>query len=1207
MDSSVKLPKRRPRSKLSIFYFVPQQTIMKGIAQACSASSLVTTIIILCYLLSGPSLNAQQVRINEVVADNTRHLDEDGDSPDWLELRNFGESDVSLGGWQLTDNLASADYWTFPDMLLSPDAHLQIWASGKDRSSPETARTFITQGDQFRYLIPTQNLPGSWKTNTYDDSSWASGSSGFGYNDGDDNTQVPGGTTSVFLRRSFTVTDPTQVEQLLFDVDYDDGFVAYINGIEIARFNLTGSNPSFNATTPIDREAEIYRGGLPERFVVSNPEDLLQAGENMLAIQVHNVSSTSSDLSLIPFLSAIFSGPTADGNTPAVLLPIPGGALHTDFRIGAAGETLYLLDPAGEIVDSLNTGILPTNVSIGIPFSAAEEYAYYNTPSPGAPNLGASFTGLLTDTIHFSHQGGITTPLSLSLSGAPAGASIRFTVDASEPLPSSPVYTNPIPITETTVVRARLFRNSYRPSSIASRTYLLEDDHELPVISLVTAPANLFDEDTGIYAFGDDYNDDIPHFGANFWEDWERPVHISLYEPTGELGFELNAGIKIFGGWSRSFPQRSFSLFARKRYGPGSLDYPLFPDLPYTQYQAFILRNSGTDFLNTNLRDVTLTSLMRGAGLEIQANRPAATYINGEYWGFYNLREKVNEHFIAAKFDLDPDDINIVELDGLAIHGDNSPYLDLMQFVSINNLSIDANYRHVAEQIDIENYIIYNVAQIYFNNNDWPGNNIKYWQPTGGKWRWILFDTDFGFGIWNSADYFSNTLAFALETNGPGWPNPPWSTLLFRKLMANQDFRHQFINRYADELNSRFLPQRVRTHIDTTAQRITPEIARHYSRWESSSGSWWGQVNNMRNFGNQRPAQAKEHILTTLNVADYHQLTIRITDTDEGFVRINNRLTIEEDGWTGDYFEGVPFAVEAFARPGYVFSHWESSQGNLSDRQINVNIRSTMTLRPVYTVNTLAEMPIVINEINYNSASSFDTGDWIELYNPNNYSVDISGWVFKDDDDTHEFIIPDESIMAEKSYWILARDKNRFQNIYPALNQVVGNFSFGLSSNGDAVRLFNQEGELQDEVYYGSEAPWPVAANGDGPTLELIWPDLDNNLTASWASTDNAHGSPGALNFPTTSTTEPAVSKLTFYPNPGSDVLNFQFQLAEAGKVKATLYDAQGRALLTLFNQDFSAGPQTFTANVQQLPSGTYFLELRAGNSRVSGRRWVKL
>lgn len=1157
--------------------------------------------------LTGVTLFAQPLRINEVVASNTEYTDEDGDSPDWLELRNLGASTTTLSGWQLTDDLSAEAYWTFPNIAIGPDEHLLIWASGKDRNRRSVPRTFISQGDQFRYLVPSQPVSTAWTTVGFNDNGWLLGNSGFGYADGDDATQVPNGTSSVFVRKSFTVSDVSSVESLLLDMDYDDAFVAYINGVEVARANITGSNPAYNAFSITDREARIYANGLPERFTLDNPQGLLRNGENVLCVQVHNVSNNSSDMSLVPFLSAIYNGPTNDGGEPDVLFPLPAGSLHTDFKIASAGETIYLLDPGGILVDSLESGELPADVSRGIPYNDEEQLLYFSSPTPGQPNFGHSYEGIVNDRLTFSHPGGATAAISLSLGGATGPSLIRYTLDASIPTVNDPVYTSPIPVAQNTVVRARIFREGYLPSPVDSRTYIVGQNHDMPIISLVTEPDNLFDINTGIYVLGEDYQNDLPFFGANFWEDWERPVHFSLYEENGELGVALNGGIKIFGGWSRAFEQRSFSLFARRQYGANEIAYPLFPARPYDAYQAFILRNSGTDQLNTNMRDVALTSLMEGAGLEIQANRPAATYINGDYWGFYNMREKINEHFIGAKFNLAPDQINLAEMSGLPIHGDNQSYLDMMSFVANNSLVSASNYNQVADQIDIENYIIYNVAQIYFNNTDWPGNNIKFWQPVGGKWRWILFDTDFSFGLWNVNDYFSNTLEFALEENGPNWPNPPWSTLLFRKLTENTGFRNEFVNRYADELNSRFLPARVRTHIDSLAQRIGPEVAMHYDRWEGSLNYWENQVNNMKTFGNLRPLQAKRHIRNTFSLAAFHRLTVRITDTEEGFVRINNRLLIDESVWTGDYFQGVPFAVEAIASPGYVFSHWESTQGQLNDPATSINITVPMTLTPVFSLDPTAELPIVINEINYNSANTFDAGDWVELHNPNGFEVDISGWVFKDDDEAHEFVIPAGTVMAEDSYWIITRDQNLFQALYPNVNLIIGDFDFGLSNSGDAVRLYDEELTLQDEVVYLPTFPWPGVANGEGPTLELIRPELDNSLAQNWMARADAFGTPGRSNRTSTSTTFSPLAEFQYFPNPFSDQINLSFRLTESAAVRVSLYDARGVAVHEIVNGRLSGGFHDFTAQLSHLPKGLYFLEIRTDNAKAVGKRWVKM
>ena len=194
----------------------------------------------------------------------------------------------------------------------------------------------------------------------------------------------------------------------------------------------------------------------------------------------------------------------------------------------------------------------------------------------------------------------------MSLSGTSGNEVIRYTLDASEPDQNSLLYSEPIDIKQTTVVRARVFETGYIPSYTQSRVYIYNVNHTLPIISLITDPDNLFDNDDGIYVFGDSYDQNYPHFGANFWEDWERPIHVSLYENNSNYEISFDAGVKIFGGWSRGQAQRSFSIFARGKYGTSEINYKLFPQSDYSVFQSFILRNSGQDWLRTSVKDQSL-------------------------------------------------------------------------------------------------------------------------------------------------------------------------------------------------------------------------------------------------------------------------------------------------------------------------------------------------------------------------------------------------------------------------------------------------------------------------------------------------------------------------------------------------------------------------------------------------------------------------
>ncbi|WGO98689.1 CotH kinase family protein [Saccharophagus degradans] len=884
------------------------------------------------------------IRINEVVASNSTYDDEDGDSPDWLELYNTSASAVNLSGWTLSDDDDEPAMWTFPNQTIAAGGYLRIWASDKNSTTVGTYRTLVNSSDTFRYS--TTEPSASWTSTSFNDASWQSGAGGLGYGDNDDTTVVPTGTQTLYVRKTFSLTSTANIQNMWLDIDYDDAFVAYLNGTEIARGNILGTNPPHNAATVAEREAQMYQSGLPERHALTDFADLLIEGDNVLSIQVHNISNTSSDLTVIPFLTALYNSTTNDGVTPPAILGFENYGLHTNFKISSGGETLYLYNSNGVEVDAFDVPALITDISVGVSNSSGN-IVYYQDTTPGAPNASTEYQGFVSSELVFSNNGGTSAATSVSISGAANGEQIRYTTNATIPTSSSSAYSSAIAISGNTVVRARAFLSGYIPSRTFSRTYLPEADHDIAVVTLVTEPSNFFDYTTGIYESGPNASNELPYFGANFWQDWERDIHFSFYEPNGELGLAMDAGVKIFGGWSRANSQRSLALYARGRYGESEIDYPLFPQREYQEFQSLVLRNSGNDWLNTMMRDAALTSLMDGSGLDIQAHRPTAVYLNGQYWGMYNLREKVSEHFLASRHNVEANTLDILEREGAVVDGSNVDYLALINFVENNSLSNTSNYNYVASEIDIENFITYYVAQIYFNNQDWPGNNIKYWRAPGGKWRWILYDTDFGFGIWNVYDYSADTLAFALSEFGPEWPNPPWSTLLFRKLMENDTFKSLFIRRFNDELNTRFEASHVTAHIDAMAAEIATEIPKQWQRWDGSDGAnWQGNINNMKTFAQQRSANMIDYMQNNLAAGQLHPLTVTINNSARGKVQLNSAL-IESANWQGNYFENITLEATAIANDGYVFSHWEGASSATST-SITFSLNSATTLNAVF-------------------------------------------------------------------------------------------------------------------------------------------------------------------------------------------------------------------------------------------------------------------
>ena len=1141
-------------------------------------------------------VQAQTIKINEVVSSNSEYTDEDGDTPDWFELHNSGSEDISLDGLFISDDLDELDKWVFPNIILAPDKYLLVWASKKNRSSLAYPRTLINQGDVFKYLTPSSELNSNWNSLSFDDSNWAESASGFGYGDGDDATVLPNSTRSVFLRKVFQITDISEVSSLILDIDYDDGFVAYINGIEVARANINGVPPPYNSGTIQDHEAQLYLGGTPERFLITDFSSILNTGENILTIQAHNVSPGSSDLTIIPFLTAVFNTPNSSGVSPPEILNLITN-LHTNFKISSGTETLFLSDASENLIDELTAENLPPNTSVGISISSGNLVSYLET-TPGYENSSTEFIGAVQSEVNFSQESGaIDGPFNLTLSGNSSGEVIHYALGGEEPTESSPIYTQPIEISANTSVRARIFLANYFPSPIFTKSYIQNSNHEIDLMLLSTAPNNFFDEDNGIYVFGPNgtYSTNQPYFGANFWEDWERPIHFSFHENGTDQFSEFNAGVKIYGGWSRGQNgQRSLALFARGQYGDSKFDHSFFDQLEYDNFEALVLRNSGQDWMRSSMKDIMLTSLMRGSGLDFQEHNPVATYLNGEYWGMYNLREKINEHMLASKHNIDADDITLLSDNAEEIEGTNQEYLQLIDYLNTTDLTVDSNFEYVSEQIDLKEYALYQASNIFFNNTDWPGNNIKFWKHPEGKWRWIMFDTDFGFGpYWNINNYQENTLSFALDPNGPGWPNPSWSTLLFRRLTTNIGFRNTFINRYADELNTRFLSNNVITHIDQIYATIEPEVISHYERWRndlsltnigvniSNISGWVGYyIDQMKIFADNRPSIVKNHILSQFNLPDFHPLTITNTNVSEGSVEVNENLMIQESSWTGDYFQTVPVQLTAIAANGFEFSHW-SGDLTSTEETISISIVGAFEVIPNFTESQITD-PIVINEINYKSSDDFNADDWVELYNPNSTSIDLSGWQLKDDDDSHVYEIPSETQIEGNSFIVLVKDASDFSDVFPDITNYIGELGFGFG-NSDSVRLYNDSGVLQDEVVYDSDDPWSDCAKETGYTLELITADLDNSLPGSWDCINN-YGSPNAVNSSSLSSDEDIVTTVKIYPNPVQNTLYIKGVLNQ--------FNLQ---VFTITGQHILDNPNSTAIDVSQLKQGMYFIKIIEG------------
>ncbi len=510
----------------------------------------------------------------------------------------------------------------------------------------------------------------------------------------------------------------------------------------------------------------------------------------------------------------------------------------------------------------------------------------------------------------------------------------------------NPTYFPTDPVFKATVVRAQLVSEDALPSPVQTHTFFVtpagRDRYSLPVIAISLSEDAFFDHEDGIYTAGVDFeawraaNPTAP-LGCCVPANWQRmtepAAHLEFFETGIEIPvFSQDIGVRVHGRSSRAFPFKSLRLYARSGYGLSDFAHPFFPDLPYTSYQRLLLRNSGGDYATTLLRDAAIQTLMSELPFDTQAYRPAVIFINGEYWGLLNMRERYDKHYLSRVYGVDPENIDLLEDNAVVKEGDAVHYQAMLDYITANGLQDNEHYEEILTRLDVQNYIDYYIAQIYMRNRDWPGDNINYWRnrteqyepeaPYGldGRWRWMMFDTDSGFRQPNH-----DTLT-AVSTG------THWSTFLFRSFLENETFTTDFINRFADLLNTLFLPENVTPVIDNLSQTIAPEIPEHIERWShpTSVFAWNNNLNTMLNFANARPEFQRQHLLNRFALAGEFTLTVDLSGPEQGHVRVNTiELTEATPGvtavpypWSGIYFQEIPIELEAIPAPGYQFVGW---------------------------------------------------------------------------------------------------------------------------------------------------------------------------------------------------------------------------------------------------------------------------------------------
>jgi len=669
--------------------------------------------------------------------------------------------------------------------------------------------------------------------------------------------------------------------------------------------------------------------------------------------------------------------------------------LHTNFKITKNDELIILTSPDGTWKNIFLLNDMYENISCGRIPDGSDTIAWFDGETAGSENtlqpLKEGCASKRLAPVSFSKPGGFNeNEIALTLTHEDSDAQIYYTLDGSDPTREDILYEGeikiPYKINEATVIRACAFKEGYPRSNIVTNTYFVEKGistkYDIPIISIVTDPDNLFDYRKGIYVAGKVYDDWIEahpneivgtNTPANYNQEgkkWERQAHLEYFKPDGTAGLRQGIGIRTHGGYSLSHENKTLKLLARNDYDDNALfNYDFFPndseeDLPVT---GVIMRNSGTDAHYTFFRHAFVQSLADPSILDLQKSQPCISFINGEYYGIYNLRTLYNEQYLTNKYGIAPEDAVIIKNPSGGIgdeiqagfQGDEIPFCQLYQFIESNDMKIEKNYAYVEALMDIDNYIEYNILEIFCGNEDWPANNVRIWRkrtakyepeaPYGndGRWRWLIFDLDYGFGLFGRS-YESDSLAMATAVGSKNWNNPDEYTLMLRSLLQNETFKNKFVSRFADLLNTRYSTKTVLEKLDSFQAMYTPYVEEHIKRWNLHKGkieNWLAQVDIIRNYAIHRPDYMRQHICKYFNL---ETVELYLTVGEGGKVKVNTiELEPNNKPWYGVYFKGIPVKLEAIPQNGYEFVGWK---GTIESENISLteNLTTTTSLHAVF-------------------------------------------------------------------------------------------------------------------------------------------------------------------------------------------------------------------------------------------------------------------
>ncbi len=810
--------------------------------------------------------------ISEIMPDPMTGLsDEDGELVDWVELYNTTDQAISLESYALSNKENKPLRWRFPEgAVVAPHSYYVVFCSGKDRNSDASAvphadfrisaetDTIILSDSHGRLVdrVMIDNIPedcsyarnedGSFSVHQMATPGLANTQAGAAQMDYNIRAMNP---TGVYISEVMASNDATVLYEGADTSDWIELYNSSYKAVDLSGYGLS------------DNLGRARKWQFPQGTVI-------QPGEYKVVLCDGQVDLTTNV------------------------------QLHTSFSLTqAGGYSVCFADPAGKVLDKVILPEVPTNVSYGRTIGLSG-FFYYDAPTPMAAN-GTGFYGY-AETPSFTVEPGLYYATVYSGFNVPENTTVYYTTDGSIPTRASRLYNagDEIELNFTGVLRARAFSDvGLEPSEVITGSYFINAYHTLPIVSLTCDPDILWNEENGMLTVGPDVikvdengKPDLPFLNTVY-----RKVKNSGYRGEGYVEYYLLDGTQVLsqgvefslmGDFSLDMPQKSFKLRAKARFGQSTFAAALFPERPYTEYKSFTLRNSGNDSAWTRLVDGFQCRLIDNYGTQVihQAWNPVVVYLNGIYWGHMNMRERSDRYSVAQWEGLpleEADNMDVLEASGSVDYGSNKAYKAMLKKIKAGDPANNAEDRqYIEDNIDIDNHLEYMAIEMFFGNSDIGNTRFYRLHQEGSKWKWIIYDLDYGMfqSIFNSPRSY---------TKAEGMGDKGIDNTIFLKILSVPEWRAKFLAKLGDIFQT-FTTEYMLAELDEMVALIEPEMNMHFARWAEEHdkmvlGEWpttvdgayryWEQrVDRLRNVIKKRPNLLWGMVKEELKVSDEDML-----------------------------------------------------------------------------------------------------------------------------------------------------------------------------------------------------------------------------------------------------------------------------------------------------------------------------------------------